>query len=92
MAALYSFNADRFLVRGWDGQGGVVYDEAESTLYELSASAFDLLSTLARGVSATAIELAQDLMGEVPEELDVSLVEGVLRPLVTIGVVRCQAS
>lgn len=89
----YVFNAARFGLRGWEGQGGVVYDEADSTLYEVSESAFLLLRSLQQGAQPqSALELAQDLLGEPPEGVDVALVEAVLDDFRKMGAVTCLAA
>ncbi len=86
----YAFNAARFGLRGWDGQGGVLYDEADSTLYEVSESAFLLLNSLMQQVNPpSAQELAQELLGEPPEDVDVSLVTAVLDDFRKMGAVTC---
>lgn len=86
----YAFNSSRFALRGWAGQGGVVYDDADSTLYEVSDAAFELLSLLKRGdASQSAEQLAHALVGEPPEDVDVELVSSVLGNLRQMGVVTC---
>lgn len=86
----YTFNAARFGLRGWEGQGGVLYDEADSTLYEVSESAFLLLNSLwLQADPQSAMELACDLLGEPPERVDVELVEAVLNDFRKMGAVTC---
>lgn len=89
----YVFNVNRFSVRGWAGQGGVVYDAADSTLYEVSDAACELLMLLKQSPSEqSALQLAQALVGETPEDLDVELVTSVLADFEQMGVVTCQAA
>lgn len=86
----YAFNSSRFALRGWEGQGGVIYDDADSALYEVSDSAFELLLLLKRGTARqTAMQLAQALVGEPPDDVDVELVTSVLDDLRATGVVTC---
>ena len=86
----YTFNAARFGLRGWEGQGGVLYDEADSTLYEVSESAFLLLNSLwLQADPQSAMELAHDLLGEPPERVDVELVVAVLNDFRKMGAVTC---
>lgn len=86
----YTFNAARFGLRGWEGQGGVLYDEADSTLYEVSESAFLLLNSLwLQADPQSAMELARNLLGEPPERVDVELVEAVLNDFRKMGAVTC---
>jgi hypothetical protein len=99
----YAFNSSRFALRGWAGHGGVVYDEADSALYEVSESAFELLSLLKDGQSQpadeaghtagqTAPELASALIGETAEDSDIALVTTLLDNLRSMGVVTCLAA
>ncbi|MFZ2298451.1 hypothetical protein [Aquabacterium sp.] len=99
----YAFNSSRFALRGWIGHGGVVYDDADSALYEVSESAFQLLSLLKDRVNhspdqsgqttaQTAAHLAGLLIGEAPEDTDVALVTSVLDDLRTMGVVTCRSA
>lgn len=96
----YAFNSSRFALRGWPGHGGVVYDEADSGLYEVSEAAFELLSLLKHGpapgavnaastAGQTAPQLATALIGEPPEEADIALVTSLLDNLRAMGVVTC---
>lgn len=96
----YLFNSPRFGLRGWPGHGGVVYDEADSALYEVSESAFELLSLLKDAESRcsdesrhaagqTAQQLACALIGEAPEDADIVLVTSLLDNLRSMGVVTC---
>lgn len=86
----YTFNEARFALRGWPGQGGVVYDDADSTLYEVSDSAYELLQLLQRGRSPqSVVALAHALVGEPPEDLDLELVTSVLNDFAKMGVVTC---
>ncbi|MBP7132050.1 MAG: hypothetical protein KBA70_04730 [Aquabacterium sp.] len=90
LSVQYAFNAPRFTLRGWEGQGGVIYDDADSTLYEVSDSAFELLSLLQGSPnSQTSMQLAHALLGETPEDMDVALVTSVLGDLRKMGVVTC---
>lgn len=89
----YAFNSSRFGLRGWVGHGGVVYDDADSTLYEVSESAFQLLTLLKQGDMAhTSAQLAQALIGEAPEDEDLALVDAALGELIKMGVVTCQSA
>jgi hypothetical protein len=99
----YAFNSSRFALRGWAGHGGVVYDDADSALYEVSESAFELLSLLrdrrhrpaqeaADALGQTAPQLACALMGEAPDDSDIALVTSVLDNLKAMGVVTCRSA
>ncbi|MDX9843493.1 MAG: hypothetical protein RBT42_07010 [Aquabacterium sp.] len=99
----YTFNSSRFALRGWAGQGGVVYDEADSALYEVSESAFELLCLLKDGqrkpaddagqtAGQTAPQLASALIGETAEDSDIALVTSLLDNLRSMGVVKCLAA
>lgn len=99
----YAFNSSRFALRGWAGHGGVVYDDADSALYEVSESAFELLSLLrdrqrrsavetTEAAGQTAPQLAYALMGEAPEDSDIALVTSVLDNLKSMGVVTCRSA
>lgn len=99
----YTFNSSRFALRGWAGHGGVVYDEADSALYEVSESAFELLSLLKDGrhqpadeaghtAGQTVPELASALIGETAEDSDIALVTSLLDNLRSMGVVTCLAA
>jgi len=99
----YTFNSSRFALRGWAGHGGVVYDEADSALYEVSEAAFELLSLLKDGQhqsadeaghtpGQTALELAIALIGETADDPDIALVTSLLDNLRSMGVVTCQAA
>ena len=93
LSVQYAFNAPRFTLRGWEGQGGVIYDDADSTLYEVSESAFQLLTLLKQGDMAhTSAQLAQALIGEAPEDEDLVLVDAALGELIKMGVVTCQSA
>lgn len=96
----YAFNSPRFALRGWAGHGGVVYDEADSALYEVSEAAFGLLSLLDDGpnhpaggasqtTGQTASQLASALIGETAEDSDIGLVTSLLDNLREMGVVTC---
>lgn len=87
----YVFNVNRFSVRGWAGQGGVVYDDADSTLYEVSDASCQLLMLLKQAYSSQTVwQLAQALVGDTPEDVDVQLVASVLADFEKMGVVTCQ--
>lgn len=94
----YAFNSSRFALRGWPGHGGVVYDDADSALYEVSESAFQLLTLLKEQAAPTehqgpsATQLAVALMGEPADDADVALVTSVLDGLRAMGVVTCRST
>lgn len=89
LAGQYTFVSGRFALRGWAGHGGVIYDEADSSLYEVSEAAYQLLSLAVSHTHRTAAQLAQLLLEELPQEDDVQLVESLLAQLAEMGVVRC---
>lgn len=86
LSARYAFDRTRFAVRAWPDQGGVVYDGADATLYELSALACEVLSLLQAGEVCTAAALAQHLIGETPDAEEVLLMEDMLAQLVDQGI------
>lgn len=84
--ALYAFDAGRYAVRAWSDQGGVVYDDADATLYEVSPLACEVLALLHGQPASTATDLVRSLIGEAPDEQEVILMEGMLDQLVELGV------
>ena len=87
--ALYAFDAGRYAVRAWPDQGGVVYDDADATLYEVSPLACEVLTLLHGQPARTAAHLVRSLIGEAPDEEEVRLMEEMLGQLVYLGVLTC---
>jgi hypothetical protein len=90
--ALYAFDAGRYAVRAWPDQGGVVYDEADATLYEVSPLACEVLTLLHGQPASTATDLVRSLIGEAPDEQEVLLMEDMLDQLVELGVLTSLSS
>lgn len=84
---LYRLNAPRFAVRVWD-EGGVVHDEADATLFEVTPAAAEVLRLLSLRPALDLPELAQQMFDGLPEPEDLAALEAALAQLQQVGFVR----
>lgn len=87
----FSLNRPRFDFRAWE-DGGVVHDNADASLWEITASSAAVLAHLRlAGGRASLEQIARALFGEDFTPEDVPLVATALEGLQSLGVVRMVA-
>ena len=79
-------NADLSL-RQWP-DGFVLFDEAQGQLQCFTAAAGEVMALLLQGPEWTSVDLAHALMGEVPTEDDVAMVEKVVLHFLSLNLVE----
>lgn len=79
----------RWSLRSWDGDGGVIFDDALGAYHALTASAFNVLCAALSLRLFTVAELVQLLMGDDSLKGDTELVALCLMELKSLGVVDC---